>query len=729
MPVIEAGKFFIVYWSIVDMKRYCLVILVLIVAFNAFGKEKIGLALSGGGARGFAHIGVLKVIDELEIPVDCIAGTSIGAVIGGLYAMGYSGAEIEEIFLNIEWDDIFDESISRNDIYIGQKRWKPYSNFNFALDDRFIPLIPQAFISGNNLVNTLFDITYPVSHIRDFNDLQIPFRCTATNILNGELKVFSEGSLIEALRASMSFPSVIEPFELDGQLYIDGGIRANLPAEIVKEMGADFIIGIKANSGLKNREELMSLIDVLDQTINLNITENVEKSVQICDILIEPDLEKYSILNFKKKKELIAIGEQAVRQYFLEHDRTFLKKDKKKNVDVLPEKITFSKIIIIGNKHLSKTKIREYLGLQTNVSYSKNEIEDAITKTYHSELFKVIYPVIRKKDSSYHLIVKVKERNRKNLGFNLSYNNSNELAAGVTLDLNNIIQKNSKLLVNIQLGARNEFNLDYAKNFGKHWGIYFRTFPYIKEHKLYSYNSDHEKTNSVRSSEYGGTLGIGLFARKSIITEAYGYTFRSNLYRDVAEFEDTQYTSTGIGIKLYHESLEDYVFPMKGIEILMKFSTAKKGLYCDKGNRKFYTRLRMLLPFGKDFSIKYKFEYGSYFENSNIEFDPFYIGGMDSFMGLYSHEMSAPIFKINTVAFRINFLKYFYGDLQINILNLGNVDYWLPEEFLYKAAGVKIGCKTMFGPIRAGMALDEDGKSYYYLSIGYEFDPFEFSRR
>ncbi|MCD4796957.1 MAG: patatin-like phospholipase family protein [Candidatus Cloacimonetes bacterium] len=711
------------------MKRNYLVILVMMIAFNAFGEEKIGLALSGGGARGFAHIGVLKVIDELEIPVDYIAGTSIGAVIGGLYAMGYSGAEIEEIFLDIKWDDIFDESISRDDIYIGQKRWKPYSNFNFALDDRFIPVIPQAFISGNNLVNTLFDITYPVSHIRDFNELQIPFRCVATNILNGEFKVFSEGSLIEVLRASMSFPSVIEPFELDGQLYIDGGIRANLPAEIVKEMGADFIIGINTCSGLKEKEELISLIDVLDQTINLNITENVEKSVQLCDALIEPDLEKYSILNFKKKKELIAIGEQAGRQYFRENDRSFLKINKEKIVDVLPEKIKFSKIVIIGNKHLSKTKIREYLGLQTNTSYSKNEIEDAITKTYHSELFKVIYPVIRKKESSYHLIVKVKERNRKHLGFSLSYNNDNELAAGAILDLNNIIQKNSKLLVNIQLGARNEFNLDYAKNFGKHWGIYFRTFPYVKEYRLFSYDSDHEKTNSVRSSEYGGTFGIGLFTRNAIITEAYGYTFRSNLYRDVAEFEDTQYTSTGVGIKLYHESLDDYVFPMKGTEILMKFSTAKKGFYCDKGNRKFYTRLRMLLPFGKNFSIKYKFEYGSYFENSNIIFDPFYIGGIDSFLGLYSHEMSAPIFKTNSVAFRINFLNNFYSDLQINILNLGNVDYWLPEKYLYKGIGTIFGYNSLFGPLRFGVSINDDRRINYYLSIGYEFDPFEFSRR
>ena len=711
------------------MKRISLVVLVLMMALNIFCQEKIGLALSGGGARGLAHIGVLKVIDELEIPVDCIAGTSIGAIIGGLYAMGYSGAEIEEIVLGIAWEDIFDEKICREDVYIGEKRWGPFANIYFALDDEFIPRLPQAFLSGNNLINKLFEIFYPVSHINDFDELPIPFRCVATNILTGKMTVFGEGSLHEVIRASMSFPSIIKPFELHNQLYVDGGIVKNLPVETVRNMGADIIIGIKTNSGLRSKEELRSLIDVLDQTINLNITRNIGESIDACEFLIEPDLENISLLDFSQKEKIIDLGELAARDFFQSSEYKFPARTTKKNTEFLPEKIKFSSITVLGNKYLSKAKIREYLGLAKNNLYSRKDIYTTMREAYNSNLFTYIYPVIEEAENDYKLTIKVEERNRKKLSFSLSYNNENELVAGVTLELNNMLQSNSKLLFNVQAGLRNEVDLDYVKNFGKYWGIYFRLFPYIKESRLYSYNEDHEKTNSVISLEYGITAGVGLYITKAIITEAYGYGYQSNAYQDIAEFNESEFHSAGIGLKLYHESLDDFVFPMRGTQFLAKYSTSMKGVYSEEGNKKFYSRLRFLLPFGKNLSIKYQFEYGSHFENYTDNFDPFYIGGIDSYLGLKSKEKSAPIYKINTFAFRLQYIRNLFIDLQINTLNLGNIDYWQPEKYLYKAAGVKIGYKTLLGPIRAGIALDEDGRSYYYLSIGYEFDPFEFSRR
>ena len=711
------------------MKRYYMVILILMAALNIYCKEKIGLAFSGGGARGLAHIGVLKVIDELDIPVDCIAGTSTGAIIGGLYAMGYSGAEIEKIVLGIAWEDIFDENICREDVYIGEKRWGPFANIYFALDDKFIPRLPQAFLSGNNLVNKLFEIFYPVSHINDFDELPIPFRCVATNILTGEMTVFEEGSLHEVIRASMSFPSIIKPFELHNQLYVDGGIVKNLPVEAVRNMGADIIIGIKTNSGLRSKAELRSLIDVLDQTINLQITRNIGESIDSCEFLIEPDLENISLLYFSQKQKIIDLGELAAREFFKSSEYEFPVKTTKKSSEFLPDKIKFSSITVLGNKYLSKAKIREYVGLERNILYSRKDIHTSVREAYNSDLFTHIYPVIKEADNNYKLTIKVEERNRKKLGFSLSYNNENELVAGVTLEMNNMLQRNSKLLINVQAGSHNEADLDYVKNFGKHWGIYFRVFPYIKENRLYSYNEDHEKTNSVRSLEYGATSGIGLYITKAIIAEAYGYGYRSKVYQDIAEFDESEFHSAGIGLKLYHESLDDFIFPMRGTQFLAKYSTSRKGVYSEEGNKKFYSRLRFLLPFGKNLSLKYQFEYGSHFANYADNFDPFYIGGIDSYLGLKSKEKSAPIYKINTLAFRLQIVRNLFIDLQFNTLNLGNIDYWQPEKYLYKAAGMKIGYKTLLGPIRAGMALDEDGKSYYYLSIGYEFDPFAFSRR
>ena len=720
-------------FSLEIMKLKILLIVTLItISLHSEGSEldslKIGLALGGGGARGFAHIGVLKVIDELEIPIDYIAGTSSGAVIGALYAMGYSAVQIEEMILDLKWQDIFDEKICRENEYIGNKRWKPYANVFFDVQKNLLPKLPSAFLSGNNLTNLLFDLTFQSSETTDFEQLPIPFRCVATNILTGERKEFSRGYLLEAIRASMSFPSIMQPFEVDNQLYIDGGILANLPVETVRDMGADFIIGIQTSSGLKSEKELVSLIDVLDQTINLRITQNVEKSAELCDILLVPDLHDISLMDFHRVKELIDLGEIAAREYFSSNKMSLPKHKKKKSLQQVDE-VKFSRIKVQGNKYLSDAKVKEFIGLKPGENYSKKEIKAAFADAYHSQLFEYIYPVIDHSKYSSVLYVKLKERNRYRYGFNLSYNDNNDISLGITLDMNNVLQKNSKCLLNAQVGDSQELNLDYVKNFGKHWGVYYRLFPYIKEFRFYSYNDDHEKTNSVRSLEYGGTFGIGIFTRKALIAELYGFTFHSGLYKDIAEFDDSDYRSTGVGLKLYHENLDDFVFPMQGTSLYMKYSVSNEEFYSDEDIRTFFTRLQMLLPFAQNFSIKYQFEYGSHFEKLENDFDPFYIGGIDSFLGLNAKEKSAPTYKINTIAFRFEPYRNSFFDLQLNILNLGDVDYWQPEKFTYKGGGVVLGYKTYLGPIRIGAALDEDKRSYYYLSIGYEFDPFEFSRR
>jgi NTE family protein len=703
--------------------------LVLILNFALSAQEKVGLVLSGGGARGLAHIGVLKVLDEMQIPIDCIAGTSSGAMIGGLYAMGYSALEIEAIFLDIKWKDIFDEKIPRQDTYIGNKRWKPYSNFYFDVAKNLAPKLPQAFLSGNNLINIFFAQTYSICHLRDFNELAIPFRCSATNILNGERKIFSSGSLHEALRASMSFPSVLQPFKFEDQMLIDGGIINNLPAEVAREMGADFIIGVQANSGLKTEPELETLIDVLDQTVNLGITKNVINSRYLCDILITPELSEITILDFDKKKEIISLGEIAARKYFKKNDIDFPLRKPIKQIDKLPDMIKFSRIKVKGNYFLSDAKIREYIKLNIHQLYSQKDISKAFREAYNFDLFNYIYPVIEKVDDAYILIIKLAERKRSRYGVDISYNEEDDVSVGVTIEMNNVIQKNSKFLLNMQMGDNKELNLDYVKNFGKHFGIYFHLFPYLKEYKLSSYNDDHEKIKSVRSLEYGGTFGIGLFARKALIAEVYSYSFHSKLYQDIAQFDERNSISTGFGAKLLRENLDDYVFPMSGSELFMKYSEAKDDFYSDFDNRTFFAKVRFILPFTDRFALKYKFEYGSHFEHKDNDYDPFYIGGMDNFIGLNPNEKIAPIYKINTIASRFKIGENIFFDLQFNLLNLGNVDYWQPDKFLYRAAGIKLGYRSFLGPIRMGAALDEDFRSYYYFSLGYEFDQFEFSRR
>jgi len=708
-----------------------IILVVLLITFSLQCADKIGIALSGGGARGLAQIGVLKVIDSLGIKIDYISGTSTGAMIGALYALGYSGCEIEDIFKTIAWREILSDKIKRNNLYIGEKRWKPYANQFFALDDNFAPQLPQAFYSGHRLINKFFELTYPVAHVTEFDSLMIPFRCTATDVFTGRLKTFKNGSLPEAIRASMSLPSVFEPFYYQGNLYIDGGINANFPTEIVREMGADFVIGVKSNSGLKPLSELNSLIDILDQTVNFGINNNVENSIKSCDLLIEPRLDNITLLDFDRINEIVEIGEKAAIETFKNSEFTKSKatNTNRKNYNYLSDQIYIDRIRIRGNIYLSNSKVKQYLRLSSGREYSRNDIVEAIKMAYNSNLFSYIYPVLHPSEKGLDLYIYLREKNRKHLALSFSYNNENEFVAGCTFEFNNFIQKYSKLLLNFKLGNKTEANLDYVKNFGKHWGVYFRLFPYYKEFKLFIYNDDHEKMKSVKSRETGGTVGVGIYIQQALNAELFGYTFNTKTFRDIADFEDTYFRSSGIGVKLYHENLDNFNFPMRGSQIITKFTTARKEYYSDAGYKKYYARLQILLPFSTWFSVRYQFEYGSYFKKYDLDFDPFYIGGLDSFIGLYDRERSAPIYKINALALRFKIKEKFYTDLHYNFLSLGKSDVWLPDNNFDHALGIKLGYDSFLGPIRTAVAVNEEGKFYYYFSVGYEFDTFEFSRR
>ena len=263
-----------------------LILLLFIFFLNSLTAEKLGYALSGGGARGFAHIGVLKVLEEEGIHPDYIAGTSIGAIIGALYAMGYSASELEEMCLKLNWNELTRDTHQRKDLYIGQKRWAPYGNAVFELNESWVPQLPSSVFVGNNLNLELFKLTAPASQIQNFNELPIPFICNATDLLTGEAVSFTEGSLLQALRASISIPSLFEPFELNGHYYIDGGVSQNMPIDLLHQMGADKVLGIKVNSTLRDEERINNLLEILDQTINIGITRNLKEHLDECDLLI-----------------------------------------------------------------------------------------------------------------------------------------------------------------------------------------------------------------------------------------------------------------------------------------------------------------------------------------------------------------------------------------------------------------------------------------------------------
>jgi len=703
-----------------------------------FARPKIGLVLSGGGAKGLAHIGMLKVIEEAGLPIDCIVGTSMGAIIGGLYAMGYSADQIEAEIRKIDWDAMLTNDVPREDFYVSEKRWKPMSNYYFNLSPGFKPSLPQGFITGNTIHLDLFKMSWQKAHIRHFDELKIPFRCIGTSLTSGNMIVFEEGSLADAMRASSSLPSIFIPFEYENDLIIDGGISQNLPIEIARRMGMDYVIALKTNTKLNDKEGLKNAISVLNQTINIGMTKNMEHSIELADLVISPSVDLYQATDFKKANEIITIGEIEASRYFSVFDSLaavintdHTPKVISQEVSVLPDTISFNWIYVENNVRMHSAKIREYVDLQPHKSYTKQAVMDAFYLAWASDLFDQIYPRISETNGQYILTIVVKEKEGRRLGVNLTYNNYNGLVAGNVLEFNNIIQKNSKLLINTQLGGRHALDIDYVKNFGKHFGIYFRLFPYVKEDNIYVFNEEHEKTMSLKYLEYGTNLGMGFFSFKNNIIEPYLYHYHINIYKNVTDtdIDQKQVYSSGFGLKYYHEKVDDLFFTTSGEKILAKLNLADINKFNKYKYKKLLLRENTFVPLTKYSSAFWQLEYGTYFESDPVKVDPFYLGGIDSFIGSNPLEIKTSFYRSARLGMRLNWNKEYFLDFIYNYLTWGESDRWFEMDKKKSAVGLIFGKKYMITPLRLAVSMDNKQHLYYYISIGYDYDAFEFSRR
>ena len=286
------------------MKQISIVILLIFALSSSLKAQetqeqepKVGLVLSGGGAKGFAHIGVLKVIDSLGIRVDYVAGTSMGAIIGSLYASGYSGKQLDSIFKGVDFDNLIADNIPRS----AQSTYEREISERYAVTLPFDHLkvkLPSALSRGQNTFNLLTKLMLHVSYQDDFSKLPIPFFCIATNVETGQQVVLDKGNLPQSVRASGAFPSLFQPVEIDGQLLIDGGVVNNYPINELKAKGMDIIIGVDVQDGLANRTDLSSAPQILFQINNFRTINDMKIKSKQTDIYLKPDISKFNVVSF-----------------------------------------------------------------------------------------------------------------------------------------------------------------------------------------------------------------------------------------------------------------------------------------------------------------------------------------------------------------------------------------------------------------------------------------------
>lgn len=371
-----------------------LILSVVVLPSIADNQPRIALVLSGGiVTRGLSEIGVIKALEEENIPVSYVAGTSMGAVLGSLLAQGYSSDEIRLIAKSINWTAAFAQGQDYDNLLFGEK--EKFGKYLISLDlDGLKPVIPSSLVPPQKPSVLFTEISLKALSTRDFNKFKIPFRANATDIEKGEEVIFSSGYLPRVLRASSAVPVMMAPVMIDGKLLVDGGAVNNLPVNLVQEFDPDIIIAVNLGMGLRTKDEINSFFAVLSQSLALPQKNAVEKHRLMADILIEPDISSYGIADFDKIDEIIEVGYQATKAKMPEIKRLIAQKGKslpKERGPAEKEEVVVD-VQTSGNTIYSKQSLMDLISSDENGKFSAAKVEEdrkAIWKKYFSDGYKL----------------------------------------------------------------------------------------------------------------------------------------------------------------------------------------------------------------------------------------------------------------------------------------------------------------------------------------------------
>ena len=469
------------------MKKHLLIILIfstLVVFSQQDIKQKndvkVGLVLSGGGAKGFAHVGVLKVLEEAGIRVDYIAGTSMGAVIGGLYAVGYNANELDLILRKNDLSAIIKDEIPRSSYSFYQKNNEGKYAFTLPIEKWKIGL-PSAVSKGQNVFNLLSQLTEHVHEIKDFSKLPIPFFCIATDLETGDEVILDKGSLPEAIRASGSFPGLLSPVKIDDKVLVDGGIVNNYPIEELKAKGVDYIIGVDVMGKLLDESKLSSAVLILGQIAGFQVYKNIKEKAKLTDIYLQPDISDYNDFSFEKVDEIIQTGEVAAREQ-LEQIKLIAAKQKKKkhhntiNTFDLHNDIVIKEIVINGNKNYTDNYCLDKLRIKNGETISQEKFLEGInnltaTDNFENILYKFI-PVEGGMTVEFNLI---ENSISTFLKIGAHYDDLYKTGILVNLTKTHSFFKNDFLSADFVIGDNLRYNIDYFLDNGYNWSFGLNT--------------------------------------------------------------------------------------------------------------------------------------------------------------------------------------------------------------------------------------------------------------
>ncbi len=463
-------------------------ILFFLFSFSLWGQQepttapenlKIGVVLSGGGAKGLAHIGALKVMEEAGIQIDFIGGSSMGAIVGGLYAAGYSAEQLDSIFSVTNFSTLIQDDLPRRakdyKTKEGSQRYAltlPFDNFKLSF--------PSGLSRGQNVYNMLAQLTYPVREIKDFSQLPIPFFCIGTDIESGERLVLDHGSLPKSILASGAIPSLFKPVNIDGKLVSDGGITDNYPVEEMRKRGADYIIGVDVQDSLAGRKNLKTVFEILTQVNNFRTIRAMRTKRGRTDLYIKPDIKEFSILSFDRGQEIIRSGEEAAQAF--KEDLVKLAqrqqvRSPQKTRPVPPDSLQIRSIEINGIENYKRSYVRGKIRVPTSgkISYqSLNNGLDNLSATDNYDWIGYQLNPMGEEVDELELNV-VESQSKTKLRFGLHYDQLYKSAALVNLTHKNFLSKNDHVSMDVIIGDNFRYRFDYFIDKGNYWSFGMRS--------------------------------------------------------------------------------------------------------------------------------------------------------------------------------------------------------------------------------------------------------------
>ena len=721
---IHLSAFFVFYFSVTLMAQDSL---------------RVGVVLSGGGAKALAHVGLLRVLEEEGLKPDFIAGTSMGGVIGSLYAMGYSAMEIQEEMYRIDWAAILLNDRPRNSLSFLDKGTEDRYLLSFPFENGK-PSLPNGINYGQRIINELDRLTIGAHHIRHFNELPIPFACLATDLETGEAVVLDTGYLPDALRATSSFPTLYSPYEVNGRILVDGGLIENLPFRLLEDQDIDVIIGSDVQSILHSREELNNVFNILEQISGFVNARNFQKDSGSAEFIVRPEIPEAGVTTFELLDSIFSAGYREASKYRgAIRKMVAIKGRQEVSKHLIPTRRDSLYIHCVETPvtHLSSFNyIRQKMGIKEGAPIDHRSIVKGMNRLWGSQLYSTADFVLLPdpQQSGYSLKLRLKERSSmQQFRIGLHYDDDFQTAVLLNYTHRNLLFKNSKFSVDAAIGVNPRFWLDYTvdRDLIPTLRISFRSHRFLT--RLYA-NRQLEATKVYLDFSLSGTLqsvladkfligggiqieGIDLNATNSeIFPESYYENFVNYFGTIELDLLDQgSFPSKGLSIKgLYRviTNTDDYNTALDPSSVLDVRYLQVLPLW--KGSH-IYLRGSLITTIGADLDYPYNIFLGGLGQN--------YIQHIHPFVGYRFMELVGRNALVGGADFNWQFVPQHYLIAKVNFGALeSSFDQLFQTSVLLDGYGLSYAYDSPVGPLQfTVMGSSNHADIYTYVNLGFWF--------